>query len=328
MIRVTLFTKVDCSLCDQAKADLADLQATVAHRLVEVDVETDKALIERHGDHVPVVEIGAYTLRAPFSKTDLKVALLAAQQGGPTGAPLTGAARERAIGANRIAHSFSRHWLAVLNTIVFLYVALPFLAPVLMRAGAEGPARVIYTAYSPVCHQLAFRSWFLFGEQSAYPRALAGTTLTSYGDATGLSEADLLAARQFIGNERLGYKVAFCERDVAIYGGILLGGLAFALVRGRVKPLSIWIWLFVGVLPMAIDGGSQLISGTPLLPAGLGPRESTPLLRTLTGLLFGVLNVWLAYPYIELSMSQTRAAAAVNLAKADARPPDSSKPPA
>jgi len=328
MIRVTLFTKKDCSLCDQAKADLAELQAMVPHRLVEVDVETDRLLMERHGEKVPVVEVGAYTLRAPFSQTDLKVALLAAQQGRPAAAPLTGSARERAISMNRIAHGFSRHWLAVLNTIVFLYVALPFLAPVLMKAGAERPARWIYTAYSPVCHQLAFRSWFLFGEQPAYRRALAGTTLASYGDATGLSEGDLLAARQFIGNGRLGYKVAFCERDVAIYGGILLGGLAFALVRGRVKPLSIWVWFFVGVLPMAIDGGSQLISGTPLLPAGLGPRESTPLLRTMTGLLFGVLSVWLAYPYLEQSMSETRAAAAVNLARADAGPPTPAGPPA
>ena len=321
MIRVTLFTKKDCGLCDQAKADLAELQATVPHRLVEVDVEAERVLQARLGESVPVVEAGPYVLRAPFSRTDLKVALLSAQQRQSARAPLTGSARQRAIGLNRLVHGFARHWLAVLNMIVFLYVALPFFAPVLMKFGATTPARWIYTVYSPVCHQLAFRSWFLFGAQPAYPRTLAGTTLTSYGAATGLSEDDLNSARNFLGNDRLGYKVAFCERDVAIYGGILIGGLAFSLVRRRVKPLPVLIWFLVGVLPMAIDGGTQLISGFPLLPAGWGPRESTPFLRTATGLLFGVLNAWLAYPHLEQSMAETRAATAVNLAGAEAPPP-------
>jgi hypothetical protein len=49
-------------------------------------------------------------------------------------------------------------------------------------------------------------------------------------------------------------------------------------------------------------------------------RESTPFLRTVTGLLFGLLNVWLAYPYLEESMGQTRATASVKLAGTD-RPP-------
>jgi uncharacterized membrane protein len=131
----------------------------------------------------------------------------------------------------------------------------------------------------------------------------------------------LLSARNFLGDDRLGYKVAFCERDVAIYGGILLGGLVFALVRRRVKPLPVLVWFLVGVLPMLVDGGSQLFAGFPLLPAGWGPRESTPLLRTATGMLFGIMNVWLAYPYLEQSMSETRASAAVNLAGADPGPP-------
>jgi uncharacterized membrane protein len=193
-------------------------------------------------------------------------------------------------------------------------------APVLLKAGAETPARWIYTMYSPVCHQLAFRSWFLFGEQPAYPRALAGTALVSYGQATGLDENDLAAARAFVGDDRLGYKVALCERDVAIYGGILLGGLIFAFVRGRLKPLPVWAWLLFGVLPMAIDGGTQFVSAFSSGAPGGFLRESTPFLRTVTGLLFGLLNVWLAYPYLEESMGQTRATASVKLAGTD-RPP-------
>jgi len=271
-------------------------------------------LSARHGESVPVVETGPYTLRAPFSLTDLKVVLLSAQQHAAGNPPPEGGARTRAVGMTRAVGGFSRHWLALLNTIVFLYVGLPFFAPILMKAGAEGPARLIYTVYSPVCHQLAFRSWFLFGEQAAYPRTLAGTSLTSYGAATGLDENDLAAARALVGDSRLGFKVALCERDVAIYGGILLGGLVFAVVRRRVRPLPVWAWLVFGVLPMAIDGGTQLISGISIAPAGWALRESTPLLRTATGLLFGLLNVWLAYPYLEESMAETRAAVSVKLA--------------
>jgi uncharacterized membrane protein len=319
-MRVTLYTKKDCELCDQARSDLAELQRSLPHRLVEIDIESDPLLLARHGESVPVVEAGPYTLRAPFSLTDLKVVLTSAQQHTADKPPLEGAARTRAVGMTRAVGGFSRHWLAILNTIVFLYVGLPFLAPVLMKAGMEGPARVIYTIYSPVCHQLAFRSWFLFGEQAAYPRALAGTSLVPYGQATGLDENDLVAARALVGNEHLGFKVALCERDVAIYGGILIGGLLFALVRGRLKPLPIWAWLVFGVLPMAIDGGTQLIAGFPVAPAGWPIRESTPLLRTVTGLLFGLANVWLAYPYLEESMAETRTAAAVKLAGSDPPP--------
>ncbi|HMK08474.1 MAG TPA: DUF2085 domain-containing protein [Anaerolineales bacterium] len=320
MIRVTLYTKKECELCDQARTDLAGLQTSVPHRLVEIDVESDPVLLARHGANVPVVETGPYTLRAPFTATDLKVALLAAQKGAEGKPALEGGARQRAVGRTRLVGGFARHWLAILNTIVFLYVAIPFLAPVLLKLGAEGPARIIYTAYSPVCHQLAFRSWFLFGEQAAYPRALAGTSLIPFGQATGIDENDLLAARAFVGNETLGFKVALCERDVAIYGGILLGGLIFAFVRGRLKPLPVWAWFLFGVLPMAIDGGTQLISGFPGLPAGWVARESTPLLRTVTGLLFGLMNVWLAYPYLEESMAETRATAKVRLAGSDPPP--------
>jgi uncharacterized membrane protein len=322
MMRVTLYTRPACELCDQARADLQELQAEIPHRLVEVDVESDPVLLGRFGETVPVIESGPFTLRAPFTRTDLKVVLLSAQQRAEDSPPLEGKARERAVGMTRVVSAFSRHWLAILNTIVFLYIALPFAAPILMKLGADGPARVIYSAYGPVCHQLAFRSWFLFGEQAAYPRALAGLPGLTFGQATGLNENDLLAARAFLGDTHLGFKVALCERDVGIYGGILLGGLIFSRVRGRIKPLPIWAWFVFGVLPMAIDGGSQFISGFPGMPAGWGVRESTPLLRTMTGLLFGLLNVWLAYPYLEESMGQTRATTAVKLAGTD-RPTNS-----
>ena len=314
-MRVTLYGRPGCLLCDEVRRDLSELQAESPHELVEVNIESDATLLSRYMEQIPVVVVGPYTLKAPITKPDLRVTLRAAASVPAPASPTTSHAS--AVRVNRGLLFLSRHWLAIFNLLVLIYVGLPFLAPVLMKVGAERPARWIYKAYSPLCHQWAFRSWFLFGPQAAYPRAIAGTGLVPYGVATGLDENDLIGARQFVGTPQVGYKVALCERDIAIYGGLLLGGLIFAGVRRRLRPLPIWAWLFFGVLPIAIDGGTQLLSAFPFVPWEV--RESTPLLRTVTGLLFGLSNVWLAYPYVEESMGETRALSAARISGAENR---------
>ena len=221
---------------------------------------------------------------------------------------VTGRTRELVIAIDRVLLHLSRHWLAVFNLVVALYVGLPFAAPVLMYTGHPGAARVIYTAYKPLCHQFAFRSWFLFGERTTYPREV----FTQY---TGIDSDDLWTARAYNGDERVGYKVAFCERDVAIYGGVLILGLFYGLTRKRLPVISWLPWLVLGILPIAIDGFSQLFSQPPY--SWWAYRESTPLLRTLTGFLFGAMNAWLAYPYVGESMAQTEAELSAKLARVD-----------
>jgi uncharacterized membrane protein/glutaredoxin len=315
-LRVTLYSKQACDLCDRVRDHLRSLQNEVPHTLVEVDVETEPTLAAKFAERVPVVEIGPYVLQAPFSELDLKVALLSARDGQlAKQEDEQRVSRPQAIRLNRGLLFFARHWVAAFNLMVLIYVGLPFVAPTLMHYGYERQARWIYTVYSPLCHQLAFRSWFVFGDQPAYPRALAGTNLTSFGQATGMDENDYIGARAFLGNPTMGYKTALCERDIGIYGTIFISGLAFAVLRKRIKPIPIWLWLLIGIVPIGLDGGTQLISALPIpgLSTILPMRESTPLLRTLTGGLFGVMNVWLAYPYIEESMAETRALIAAKL---------------
>src|SRR5688572_19826740 len=91
---------------------------------------------------------------------------------GPQQQTVTGWQRSLVINIDRFIYWLARHWVAVFSALAAIYVGLPILAPVLMNAGATGPARAIYTVYSPMCHQMASRSFFLFGEQPAYPRAL------------------------------------------------------------------------------------------------------------------------------------------------------------
>ena len=313
MITVTLYSRADCHLCDQAEQDLQALQSILPHRLNVVDVDSSPELQKKFDLEVPVVEVGPYVLRAPFSRQELQMTLGAAQDRQRQidqldNAPDSGLSMKWTV-ADRITFWFSRHYVGVLNVIVIIYLGLPFLAPVLMKAGIEAPARLIYRGYGLVCHQLAFRSFYLFGEQAAYPRAAAGVgSLLTFSQATGLSEdntvADLYQARNFVGNEVVGYKIALCERDVAIYGGILLFGVLFALVGRRIPGLPWYLWLLIGILPIAIDGFSQLLSQPPmdLLPY----RESTPFLRVLTGFLFGFTTAWFGYPMVEETMADSR----------------------
>jgi len=55
-----------------------------------------------------------------------------------------------------------------LTTILFLLIALPFIAPLLSHYGYKKPANVIYKIYSFMCHQKAHRSLFIYDEQCAW----------------------------------------------------------------------------------------------------------------------------------------------------------------
>ncbi len=321
MISVTLYTRSDCHLCDDARIHLEALAAKHPHRLIVVDVDGDPQLQTEFGEIVPVIEVGPYRLNAPFTRQELDVTLGAAKdridQLEALEDPVYQARKARGMSltrADRISHWFSKRYLLVFNLLLFVYLGLPFLAPVLMLNGMRGPAVLIYRAYGAVCHQFAFRSWFLFGDQVAYPREAAGVAgLVPFGDATNIDEADIIAARQFIGNERIGYKVAYCERDVAIYGGILVFGLLFALTRRRLPPLRWYFWILIGIAPIALDGFTQLLSQPPF---NFWPyRESTPILRTLTGFLFGFTTAWFGYPQVEQAMRETRRTLAIKFAK-------------
>jgi uncharacterized membrane protein len=115
-------------------------------------------------------------------------------------------------------------------------------------------------------------------------------------------------ARKYVGDEGAGYKVALCERDVAIYAAILLFGIVFGFTGRRIKPLHWMVWVFLGLGPIGLDGFSQLLSqfNWEWLAAVIPYRESTPLLRVLTGAFFGLFTAWFAYPNIEESMNETR----------------------
>lgn len=87
----------------------------------------------------------------------------------------------------------------------------------------------------------------------------------------GDTECHQLANRSYFLN---GNQMPFCARDVGLFLGLVLGfGLA-TFVRWKIHPVLV----LVGLVPIAIDGGLQLVSS----------YESTNLLRLATGTLAGL----------------------------------------
>jgi uncharacterized membrane protein len=207
----------------------------------------------------------------------------------------------------RMVEGFQRHWLAVLVGILFAYSLLPFLAPALKAAGLNSLAQVIYQPYKLMCHTYGFRSFFLFGDQAVYSRA-------QFEQASGINTAGmsgLIQSRDFQGNAEMGFKTALCQRDIAIYLSMAIGGVIYSLTRRRAKPMPFLLLLGVGVLPIALDGFSQLLSQPPF---SLFPyRESDWFLRTLTGALLGFSLAWFIFPLIESSLLLQSPAPRVNV---------------
>lgn len=209
--------------------------------------------------------------------------------------------------------SIARHWLAWTNVAWGVISGLPWLAPVLVYFGYGTVGRLIYAVYSLLCHQLADRSFFLFGSRTSYPASFL-LSLAQSGDPYA-------SLRTFTGASELGYKVAWSDRMVALYGGIFFGGLFFALLRRRLR-LPPWWALGLLILPLALDGTTHVLSDLSAFNAGfrytnawlmaltagrlgvefyvgnaLGSFNSWA--RLISGTLAGLAVVWGAYPLLD-----------------------------
>ena len=315
MIQAMLFISGANPQLERVKEDLASLQEEYPHELHIIDIDREEILAEEFEDKAPVLDVGVFRLLESFDKDDMRYAFEKAverlEEAITKGNDVTIRRITQPLEMSKsdsFSHWFSTHYMVVLNLFTFFYLFFAFLAPVFMKLGLQTAGKAIYKIYSPLCHQLAYRSFFLFGEQPYYPRELAGVDgVITYGEATGFNEYDVTTARDFLGNEAMGYKLALCERDIAIYGAILLFGVLFTLTGKKIPPLPWYLWILLGIGPIGLDGFSQLLSQSGLeIFAWLPLRESTPFLRALTGGLFGLATAWFGYPYLEESVLENR----------------------
>ncbi len=61
-----------------------------------------------------------------------------------------------------------RHWLLIINTGAILYAGLPWLSPLAKAAGHPLIGELLFRLYTPLCHQLPERSFFVCGHQVAF----------------------------------------------------------------------------------------------------------------------------------------------------------------
>lgn len=249
---------------------------------------------------------------------------------------VTGRTRNFVIAVDRFVFWLAQHWLGLFIVLFGIWVGVPFLAPVFMYLGATDVANVIYGFYSLVCHQLPQRSLFLFGAKPMYSLAEIHAVWPLY---------DYFGLRQFIGNPQFGYKIAWSDRMISFYGGLWLGAVIFAMVRQRIKSLAPAIWLWLGILPVGLDGITHMINDVLSGTSGAGFRDTNAWLafltgnvfpqsfyvgdalgsfnsdlRWITGILFGLTTVWFIFPYIENVMRDVRNQSSNQLQRAMAKP--------
>jgi len=186
-----------------------------------------------------------------------------------------------------------RQWVFILLTLFAIFNLLPIIAPLAMQAGIAPVGNAIYALYgSVISHQYANRSFFLFGEQWMY--APDELPLTLQGEFL----PDALALKYFRGSPELGWKLAWSDRLVAMYGSMLVVFIVFAIRRWQRFPL--WLGVLL-VLPLIIDGATHLASDSASVISGW--RYDNSWLATLTGHAFpdsfyigdgpGSFNLWM-----------------------------------
>jgi len=204
------------------------------------------------------------------------------------------------------------HWVETFLLVYGAWVFIPFLAPVFMRLGWDGAGRAVYFVYSFFCHQLPERSFFFFGARPMYSLAEI--------QAAWQDTINPIVLRQFVGNETMGWKVAWSDRMISFYTSVWVFAALWYPLRRRIKMLPWWGFVLL-LLPIVLDGGTHMFSD--LAGIGNGFRDTNAwlaaltnntlpatfytgdalgsfnsLMRLVTGLLAGLAIVWLAFPYL------------------------------
>ncbi|XRO77580.1 DUF2085 domain-containing protein [Methanocaldococcus sp. 10A] len=143
-----------------------------------------------------------------------------------------------------------KNYALITFSFIIFYAGI-FLAPYTAYLGEHSEifkliSFYIYTIYSPICHQLPQRSYFIFN-----------------------------------------HKMAVCARCFGIYTGVLIGMLIYPFIKKlNDSKLPHKKYLIISLIPMAIDGTTQLI----------GLRESFNELRFITGFIAGFVSVFYMLP--------------------------------
>jgi uncharacterized membrane protein len=133
--------------------------------------------------------------------------------------------RRQAFSRNivRVAEACGRflgkHWLAIYNSLLIIFIGGAFLGPILAYFGNNAAEAWLLHTYHGLCDQVPLHSYYLFGHQVC------------------LCERCLAIYTTFL------------------LGGLALA--IVPRLRKNVRPLDWRLWLLL-IVPMALDGGTQL----------------------------------------------------------------------
>jgi uncharacterized membrane protein len=186
---------------------------------------------------------------------------------------------------------------------LFVYALLPFVSPIAFKLGNDSIGIGIQNIYRIFCHQRVERSMFLFAEDGLVKYYTIDelkeigylnrqTKPSLYGDGWELYQYP------YWGNEKIGYKVAYCIRDVGLYLGLAFTCLFLYLYITRTgKNIWLkWYWILLLCIPMMFDGVFQTfveILGKHMMGGLYDPSWVVPYIanipkRWISGLLFGI----------------------------------------
>ena len=76
MVKITIYSRKDCHLCDIAKETLLKTRKEFPFSLTEVDIEKDKQILEKYKYLIPVIKIdGEETFTYKVNEAELKTIL-------------------------------------------------------------------------------------------------------------------------------------------------------------------------------------------------------------------------------------------------------------
>ncbi|MGI8587642.1 MAG: DUF2085 domain-containing protein [Chloroflexia bacterium] len=304
MPAVTLYSKPNCPLCDEARYHLGRILAAVpdapSWELREVSILDDEELFAAYHELIPVVSVGGGPpLTAPASLDPARLwSVIGGQWSVISGQQAETDKGQRAIrntqyaargggGMDRIGYWIADHWLGAVNTVVGVFALLPWLAPIFARLGWWSLADPIYTMYMFFCHQLPERAGFIFG-----------------------------------------YQVAYCYRNTAIYTSVFLAGLLYSAARDGApwpawmrRPIRPTVFVLL-LLPVAVDGLTHMLgfrednawfdtlTGGRFGDFSVGDTIGTLnwWLRVITGVIFGFAVVQFIYPWVQTALNESRSA--------------------
>ena len=163
------------------------------------------------------------------------------------------------------------YWFYVIVLLFFVggILVTPFLA-----SNEDKNADALYDAYSYTCHQKLSRSVCLFKNSNATE---LGDCIPQTGEKIKLDYEKIVMRTDGM----IGYKFPVCSRDIGIYVFMLLAAFVYPfLFKPGEKRILPPVLLIAAIIPLAFDGGLQLISEFGWF--GL-TYESTNIIRLITG---------------------------------------------